>query len=361
MNRCFSVYLDFIRFLAAVAVFVSHVPAFAGGWLWQVAGFGHEAVVVFFVLSGFVISYVVYEKKETLSHYAVSRLSRIYSVALPAILITLFLYYLGMEINGQAFELVNEKQRDPVWTVFSAFLFINQSWIATPFFSNLPYWSIGYEVLYYLFFGVAVFSKGPKRIGLMLIVFMLMGPSILLYLPLWCLGVLCFKLIKRVQLSFSVSAWLYLMSLLGLFYFLRGEVQSEVNAFVALHIYDGVYKFLLEPADHFASDYLLGMVVFLNIFSAYHLTCSSNFFKLGQKANTWIKEASAHTFSLYLLHMPMLFFISALFPYDANSSVNLVLCWVAVPLSIFFLSRWLESHRGYYRRFFDGLFLRYAT
>ena len=39
--------LDFVRLTAALLVFISHVPDFAGGWLWQFAGMGHEAVVVF--------------------------------------------------------------------------------------------------------------------------------------------------------------------------------------------------------------------------------------------------------------------------------------------------------------------------
>lgn len=108
-------------------VFISHVPGFSGGLFWQLAGFGHEAVVVFFVLSGFVISFVVYDKNESALKYISSRLTRIYSVAIPAIILTLLLYYIGMEINKSAFDSLNERMRDPIWTVLSALFFINQA------------------------------------------------------------------------------------------------------------------------------------------------------------------------------------------------------------------------------------------
>jgi peptidoglycan/LPS O-acetylase OafA/YrhL len=94
MNKQFSIYLDLIRFTAALFVFISHVPRFSGSWLWQLTGFGHEAVVIFFVLSGFVISYVVFDKNESPQKYITNRLSRIYSVSIPAILLTVTLYYL---------------------------------------------------------------------------------------------------------------------------------------------------------------------------------------------------------------------------------------------------------------------------
>ena len=201
LNKQFSIYLDLVRFTAAVLVFISHVPHFAGGWGWQLSGFGHEAVVIFFVLSGFVISYVVFDKNENLQKYTVSRLSRIYSVAIPALLLTLLLYYVGQAINPDAFSTLNEKLKDPMWTLASATLFINQSWIATPTFSNLPYWSLGYESLYYVFFGVFVYIKGSKKLFILLLLLVIMGPSIILYLPIWLAGVLCFKSLKKFDFN----------------------------------------------------------------------------------------------------------------------------------------------------------------
>ena len=52
---------------------------------------GHSAVVIFFVLSGYVITYVASERETTLRDYALSRCARIYAVAVPTLLLTIVL------------------------------------------------------------------------------------------------------------------------------------------------------------------------------------------------------------------------------------------------------------------------------
>jgi peptidoglycan/LPS O-acetylase OafA/YrhL len=66
MNRPFSIYLDLVRFTAARLVYLWHsnmrplvndaLPA---------SQYGHSSVIVFFVLSGFVIAYVTDKKGKT--------------------------------------------------------------------------------------------------------------------------------------------------------------------------------------------------------------------------------------------------------------------------------------------------------
>jgi len=359
MNKQFSIYLDFLRFIAACLVFVSHVPSFSGGWGWQIAGFGHEAVVIFFVLSGFVISYVVFDRKESALKYSVSRLSRIYSVAIPAIILTAVLYYLGSAINESAFAELNLKLNSPIWTITSALFFLNQSWIATPFFSNLPYWSLGYEVLYYVFFGFLIYTQGSVRIILLIVISCIMGPSILLYLPIWFAGVFCFKASKRYHLELKLSLILFVLSIVGIIFFFNPNVQSIINTATYHFIGDHFYQLLLEPAERFAADYVLCVFVCLNIFSAYNL--AKYVVDCNQKIEFSIRTLSAHTFSLYLFHMPMLFFISAIFPYELNPVLNLIFAWIVTPALIFILSNYTENKKGNYKTFFYSILNKFAN
>jgi peptidoglycan/LPS O-acetylase OafA/YrhL len=87
MNRELSLYLDICRFCAAAMVFLGHVSdhQWSGGFLWQIGGFGEDAVAVFFVLSGFVIGYVSDARENAASSYTASRLARLWSVAVPAL------------------------------------------------------------------------------------------------------------------------------------------------------------------------------------------------------------------------------------------------------------------------------------
>src|SRR4051812_47468734 len=85
-----SPYLDLMRFSAAAIVFGSHFGSWrlTGGLFWQLAPYGHSAVIVFFVLSGFVIAWTAERKDRSGQDYLLSRASRVLSVAWPAIALT---------------------------------------------------------------------------------------------------------------------------------------------------------------------------------------------------------------------------------------------------------------------------------
>ena len=97
MNKEMSIYLDAVRFTAAMSVFFCHISGsrFTGGLFWQMGPYGVEAVDVFFVLSGFVIAYTYDTRERTLLRYATSRFARIYSVAIPALTATFILDAIG--------------------------------------------------------------------------------------------------------------------------------------------------------------------------------------------------------------------------------------------------------------------------
>ena len=67
--------------------------------LWRLGNLGNDAVMVFFVLSGFVIAYVADKKERTPRDYFVSRFARLYSVVVPALLLTAIADFLGSHID----------------------------------------------------------------------------------------------------------------------------------------------------------------------------------------------------------------------------------------------------------------------
>lgn len=93
MNSTTSIYLDVIRFLAAALVFVvdANYGRFTGGLpvLWRFEALGNDAVMVFFVLSGFVIACISDQKERTLKTYFIRRFARLYSVSVPALVLTI--------------------------------------------------------------------------------------------------------------------------------------------------------------------------------------------------------------------------------------------------------------------------------
>ncbi|MGC9272004.1 acyltransferase family protein, partial [Acidiphilium sp.] len=161
MNKETSIYLDAVRFTAALAVFFDHISGsrFTGGLFWQMGPYGPEAVDVFFVLSGFVIAYVYDTRENTPMRYAVSRFARIYSVALPALIATFILDDIGRKARPGIYEAYWGYQwHGRLSQLIHAISFTNQIWFnqVQPG-SNFPYWSLGFEVWYYVIFAVAVF------------------------------------------------------------------------------------------------------------------------------------------------------------------------------------------------------------
>ena len=152
MNRGTSLYLDLVRFGAALVVFLGHLssPAFTGGFLAPLAAWLSAAVMVFFVLSGFVIAHVTDDCEVSAGDYAVARLARIYSVALPALVATALLDAAGRAIDPVHYLLDPGYQPRNLLLQFSAAaLFLNQLWyLDMPVGTMAPYWSLGYEVCY---------------------------------------------------------------------------------------------------------------------------------------------------------------------------------------------------------------------
>ena len=166
--------------------------------------------MVFFVLSGLVISNSVFRDLQTgqwsWRRYFTSRATRMYLVAIPAIVLTFALDRLGIvlfasrvdsaDINNLWInpELISE--RSSLTTVAGNLLFLQG--IAVPTLgSNAPLWSLANEWWYYCVFplGLLAWSGGsPTRsrlgmavAGLALLAFV--GPTLALYFSIWLLGV----------------------------------------------------------------------------------------------------------------------------------------------------------------------------
>ena len=100
------IWLDLVRGLAAVAVCASHLrnglivdygqysalqePNIAQKVFYFSTGLGHQAVIIFFVLSGFFVgsSIIKNVKRFNFTKYMITRLSRLWIVLIPALILT---------------------------------------------------------------------------------------------------------------------------------------------------------------------------------------------------------------------------------------------------------------------------------
>lgn len=342
MNKAFSIYLDLVRFAAACLVYVYHsnqrllvhdiLPA---------SNYGHSSVIVFFVLSGFVIAYVTDTKERDWPSYAASRISRVYSVALPAIALTLVLDALGRSFMPALYANY-PSELQAVRAVTSA-LMLNEVWLVSiTSLSNVPYWSICYETWYYAAFGVAMFM--PHRwaaIGLALLALML-GPKIVLLAPIWLAGVLLYRWKRLERIGTSASVALLLVSVVGIVGFHVADVQGVCAEWLKGILGEQLHR-ELTFSKFFVSDYLLTLLVFANFVAMRRLAESSA--ALWSFVERPVRFVAGYTFTLYLLHQPLFLFWGAVLRGDPKGYGNWLAVTALTAASVLFVGHFTESRR----------------
>lgn len=319
------------------------------------AGLGHEAVIVFFVISGFLVGGLTLnsagKRGFSLTDYGVKRFSRIYIVLLPALVLTaavdligarywnqsgLYSGALGPQIGSMMSSSINQLNLP----TFLSNLFMLQRVVTPTFGSNGPLWSLANEWWYYMLFAAAAVFWFDKRLAVRAIcVVATVGMIALLPLPLlawgafWVVGVAVYEYLRRGW--WRPPVWLGVAVLI---------------ASVVLNIVSGWIEF---PGDSFIRDAMIagGFAVMLISFD-------------GERA---IPFASLHhhlaefSFSLYLIHFPLVLLATAiandafgLKPASSDSWLVFGLCGALMAAAILIaygFSRLTEARTGAFRNF----------
>jgi len=308
MPRSLSIYLDLLRFGAALAVFIGHLLTNVkwSGVKDSTLSIQNDAVVCFFVLSGMVIGFVSEQKEHDAGAYLRARLARLWSVAIPALLITALLDVLGHSANPSAYFAPAIGGIETLRQMAISILFLNQvrNWSVIPG-SNLPYWSLSYEFAYYLLFGIAFYARGWIRIVLLIAACAVIGHRILLLLPVWLLGWIVWR--QRDRLSPKAGVILFAGSIV---LYLVLAVSGAGPAFGRYLDATLLHDRWLDWSRLAGWKYLLGLLVAFNIlgFSAFAHHVSFG------RATVLIRAAAGMTFALYLFHYPLLSFFGAVLP-----------------------------------------------
>lgn len=195
-------WLDLCRFAAALIVVLGHARAFvfvpfgslpesektiiiAAAYLFT--RIGNEAVVAFFLLSGFLVGGKAIERiaQGTFrpTDYAIDRITRIMLPLLPALLLSAACGYVaGENINFRVF----------VGNVFSL-----QGILVGSYGGNVPLWSLAYEVWFYTFIGIvgvivlrrSLCFPAATALVLVTIIFSILSTN---YLFCWLIGALAY-------------------------------------------------------------------------------------------------------------------------------------------------------------------------
>ncbi len=312
ISKSQSEFLNLTRWIAAAMVVLEHArsllfidygmiksPGLIEKGFYFATGFGHEAVVIFFVTSGYLVGGKAFDQfkqnKFDWQRYLVDRVSRLYAVLFAALVVGGILDWTG-SVYFDGFGFYTNKTPETVavisgnfsdrisWAHFGTSLFMLQEIWLPSFGSNGPLWSLAHEWWYYLLFPMLlVCLRGPAA-GRMICAPMVAGlyyvltPYILILFGVWLLGIVGWHVNERRWISLLLSMPIFFTAL----FVMRLEV----------------------PLFAYAHQYLLGIgfAILLNSFAQ-----SEREWPAG-KASRWLADFS---YSLYLIHLPVILFVTS--------------------------------------------------
>lgn len=339
MNRGLSLYLDLTRFTAAMIVFLGHArgQSFTGGLFWQLAPYMQTAVIVFFVLSGYVIAHVLNGRENSAREYAAARIARLYSVVIPALFITAICDGIGSRIDPAFY------YDGPWWyppegeapmRYVATLLFINRFWTASlePGI-NGPFWSLSFEAVYYILAGLMFFMRGWIRMLSIAAVALAAGPTIMALAPIWFVGYGIYHLAKRITVPFSVGLACVLA---GLAMLIGGPVLRD-------------YTMPFEPrlGPELITGYYEAAGFALHLFGVHYIARTFGFLN---RFTGLIRWAASLTFALYLFHRPLiqLFAVLDIGPPDSWQQRAYLLGMTLLVVAT--VGWWCERQKGTLRR-----------
>jgi peptidoglycan/LPS O-acetylase OafA/YrhL len=326
LSRGGSVLLDLLRFGAAFTVLLSHF-----GHAGLSIGFpdytvaGHLAVAVFFVLSGFVIRYVTLTRETNATEYLIDRASRIYSVLVPALVISVVCELFARTFYRHTLIAGPFPWHDLPIQVGANLIFQAQDWgYEISLLSNDVFWSLSFECLYYAVYGL-LFYRVRGTLPLCFLLLLVAGPSIVLMFPVWLLGCFVFDTYQKFKES---RAGVYVSSfisagLLGALFTARAQIREFTAATSEAHRTAWLSRLLLQLPHHqllfvdgrvpwlaraSVSFVLVGLVT--AVFTIWALLLlESPRLRIPARVARWIRVVADSTFALYLLHLPLLILI----------------------------------------------------
>lgn len=344
MKPSFSAYLDLVRLVSALLVVLYHsnIRLLSVDKL-PLSTHGHAAVIVFFVLSGYVIAHITSTRENTPLEYWSSRLARFYSVALPAVLLTPLLDSLGEAMAPQFYG--DATTRDLAWLrILTSLAFLNEVWtLSIMSFSNVPYWSLCYEFWYYVLFAILTFTRGHKRVLWCGAVALLIGPKILLLAPVWATGVVLHRWTALQRVGRVAGGVLLACSGIGYALFHHYQLTEAGSAWLR-QIVGAHWHQQFAFSRYFMTDYLLAIIV------ACHFVGMRALAPPLERLAPLVRPLAAYTFSIYLLHQPLMQFYAALFNGDPARPWFYVATMLAVFASIFAIGTVTEQQRHHWRQ-----------
>lgn len=337
-----DILLDFVRGFAALLVCAGHLRAalfvdfsnadsasYLSKMFYFVTGFGHQSVMIFFVLSGYLVGGSILYKKEIFwGEYLSKRIIRLWVVLVPALVFTYLIDTYTRVLNENVLlgiyhstinsgPSVNNPYSSTFVTFVSNLLFLQN--VNMPIFgSNGPLWSLSNEFWYYLLFPLLLvilrkdYSNKAIYLTIIGLLFYWLPIHILEGFIVWMFGVIAFHINRKNYLNKKLAPIFFLMFGLAL-------SMSRVSGGIS---------------NEWIEDIIIGGVFSLII------SCQFKFGNINEVIKKGIQILSDISYTLYLFHFPLVILIYTMYFSEKQMKFSLeTLCiYIMAMLGLLFIS-----------------------
>jgi len=326
MNKIIE--LEALRGFAAIYVVLHHTLSVffpSNSLLNYLFKFGQEAVMVFFLLSGYVIAMSLDKKHYTFKEYFIHRFLRIYTVFIFAIIISGLVYFY---INPS--ETFDIKQLFLNLIMMQDYSGMKPGVFSDPIFNNNPLWSLSYEWWFYMifFFHFSFFRNHPEKQELFLAIAFVISviglitykifynqiSLFLMYYYIWFSGAYSYFIFKTFSgrnryISILIVGYLCIIAIYTYLFIFNEQISHLVDHPV------------LEVRHYLASSVLLlfAIIVFLKLYNIFE----SNLIYL--KVRNFFAYFAPISFGIYVIHYPIK---SLLLEFELYAWLKLVLVFL---------------------------------
>lgn len=304
-NYQHSILISALRSIAALQVVAAHLrgelfpslKTVADPSLWYqglafFTGFSHIAVVIFFLLSGWLVGGSLLNKlgePNCMMSYAIDRLTRMWIVLVPAFVLTLAIGTITQTVDPGRVSYAPDNEYS--WSTFWGNLFGLQGMAVPRFGGNFSLWSLANEMWYYALFPLLLLPVVGQRgitkvagLAACAIIGYLLLFDLMLYFLIWLLGVLFSRI--RIELGRAARLLLIVVILaLAVHFRMSGSIGTLVAA-------------------TFAED-LLFSVLFLCLLSS--LQFPADRARIGNRLANLAGLLAPFSFTLYVIHYPLIY------------------------------------------------------
>jgi peptidoglycan/LPS O-acetylase OafA/YrhL len=257
--------------------------------------------------------------------------------------LTLILNIIGPSINSAPYVSAHDPGHSlSILTFLTSLTFTNEIWNQHLVFgTNVPYWSLEFEVWYYIIFALFIFSPVRLRWIFSLAAIAIAGPKIAILFPLWLMGVGCYWLIKKSTIPQWVGVILWFGSIIGFAFYMGFFSREETRAFDPI-------SFDPQRLSSYLNNYATGFFFCLNLIG---LDAIARIIQpILERFSREIRWLAGATFSLYLCHQPIIEILVAISPFPVSSIQMRLIVFLGTPLLVFCFAQITERQKTRWRR-----------